>query len=186
MLLAYVQDQLATVSLEEQLKSVESYNYQLLYIDKARNKQQPFVIIEQMEPQDTFLIHQLACLGLPLRSLAKFLKEMQRRQLSFISIQDQLQIDEFQKESLFLDHLDLLIKIDKQVRSKRTMEGFEKLKREGKPYGRPAIIKQKVNQIIRLHEQNYTYREIAMICEVSIGVVHKYIKKENEKNIPAK
>lgn len=181
MLIAYMQDQLVEISLEEQLQAMEPYNYQVLYIDKGEEQQQPFAIIEQMQPHDTFLVYQLACLGMSLRSLATFFKEMRHRQLSFISIQDQLQLDSTQENPLFLRHLDLLIETEKRVRSKRTIDSLEELKREGKSYGRPAITQQKIDEILRLHERHYSYRKIAMICEVSVGAVHKCIKKETEK-----
>lgn len=183
MLIAYIQDRLVTVPLEEQIAGVATYNYHMIYIDKSQKRQRPFTIIEQMQPQDTLLVYQLACLGLSLRSLSEFLKEIKHRQLSFISIQDQIQFDGMQTDSLFLYHLDLLIETDKRVRSRRTIESLKKRKKSGKAFGRPAIAQQKIDEILRLHKRHYSYRKIAMICEVSVGVVHKYIKKETEKQV---
>lgn len=184
MLIAYIQDQSDVVSLEEQLKVIETYDYQMIYINKVYKSEKLQSIIEQMKPRDTFLVYQLACLGMTSRSLSNFFKAIQSRHLSFISVKDNIKLGGTQNNQQFLDCLNLLINVDKQVRSRRTIEGLEESRKNGVIVGRPSIAQEKIDQMIRLYrEKHYSYRKIAVICEVSVGVVYKYVKRETEKQL---
>lgn len=70
---------------------------------------------------------------------------------------------------------------EKAVLSRRTQDAVSTAKRNGKVIGRPRIDKSTIKQIYFLYnKQGRSIREVAAICEVSIGTVHKYLTMERE------
>lgn len=70
-------------------------------------------------------------------------------------------------------------KNEQDIMSYRTIEGIQKAKKEGVKYGRPKINQEVIARIQYLGtNQEWSVREIAEMCEVSIGTVHKYLSNE--------
>lgn len=70
---------------------------------------------------------------------------------------------------------------EKDIISYRTLDGIEEARKKGIRYGRPKVSQDIIQKIRYLSSnQERSIREIADICGVSIGTVHKYAsKKEN-------
>lgn len=64
---------------------------------------------------------------------------------------------------------------------KRTREGMDHSRKEGRIGGRPALANETVQKIQYLfRSKKMTYREVAAACEVSIGSVSKYVTQKME------
>ncbi len=88
---------------------------------------------------------------------------------------------ELPDDRLYLQVLASLAKRDVAMMSRRTHEGLEKAKANGKVGGRPTINPELINRIGLLHQvHRKTIREISTECGVSLGTVHKYIKQMEE------
>lgn len=73
-----------------------------------------------------------------------------------------------------------LAKHDKLIRSNRVKEALFDAKRRGKAIGRPSLDQATVSLIERLHKNHdKSIREIAAICDVGVGTVHKYLKTQD-------
>lgn len=70
-----------------------------------------------------------------------------------------------------------LARNDQQIMMKRTVSGLAKSREKGIKSGRPALSDKKVEKIQDLYQKELrTLREIARICNVSLGTVHKYTR----------
>ncbi|MBP1039616.1 recombinase family protein [Vagococcus sp. BWB3-3] len=82
------------------------------------------------------------------------------------------------------DYIRILLTIsrqEKEIRSICTKESLARVRREGIAIGRPTIQTTVVDKIDFLYNnQGKSIREVAAICEVSVGTVHKYLKKVTE------
>lgn len=82
------------------------------------------------------------------------------------------------------DYIRILLTIsrqEKEIRSICTKESLARVRREGIVIGRPSIQHTVVDKIDFLYNnQGKSIREVAAICEVSVGTVHKYLKRIEE------
>lgn len=79
----------------------------------------------------------------------------------------------------FLEVVRAYITHEKHIMSNRTTKGIEVARSEGRIGGRPEIPVDLQKEIIQLHfNQKKVYREIAEELKISIGTVHKYLKKK--------
>ncbi|MBE9388746.1 recombinase family protein [Vagococcus salmoninarum] len=67
---------------------------------------------------------------------------------------------------------------EKKIMSQRTIHGINDAKKKGIKHGRPRINEEIIKKIQSLsRKQNWSYREIAIICDVSLASVHKYVNE---------
>ncbi|MBP1042605.1 hypothetical protein I6N95_16435 [Vagococcus sp. BWB3-3] len=84
-------------------------------------------------------------------------------------------------DDTFIKSLFDIAVLEKAVLSRRTQEAVSTARRNGKAIGRPTIDQSIVKQIYFLYnKQGRSIREVAALCEVSIGTVHKYLMMEKE------
>ncbi len=85
---------------------------------------------------------------------------------------------ELASDGVYLHVLAGLAKRDVAMMSRRTHEGLEKAKANGKIGGRPSLNPALIERIQVLHQvHRKTIREISTECGVSLGTVHKYITR---------
>lgn len=81
----------------------------------------------------------------------------------------------------FIQSLYEIAMLEKAVLSRRTQQAVSTARRNGKAIGRPTIDQSIIKEIYFLYnKQGRSIREVAAICEVSIGTVHKYLTMEKE------
>lgn len=83
----------------------------------------------------------------------------------------------------YLKMLSSLARCEARIMSRRTSKGLERAWNIGKISGRPQINPKKIKQIQGLYTyKKKTLREIADVCQVSLGTVHKYTRIHNLEN----
>ncbi|MBP1042817.1 recombinase family protein [Vagococcus sp. BWB3-3] len=88
----------------------------------------------------------------------------------------------FERDEDYLQLLTGLALSEKEIVSRRTLKGLRVAHAKGVVSGRPAINEQTIDRIRYLHtSQKKNIRQISTECGVSLGTVHKYIKREEEK-----
>ncbi|MBP1044286.1 recombinase family protein [Vagococcus sp. BWB3-3] len=82
------------------------------------------------------------------------------------------------------DYMNIIVKMssrDKNVMRRRTKLGLENARKNGKRSGRPSLGKQTILKIRYLAQQELRgLREVAFLCDVSLGTVHKYATMSDE------
>ncbi|MBP1040131.1 recombinase family protein [Vagococcus sp. BWB3-3] len=128
-----------------------------------------FVMAHQ---KDEIIVVSLESIGLQVTQLATVLGFIQEEGVHVHVIDKPMMSDEA--------YLSLLLEVAQgeiRIISRRTLKGLRLAHARGSVSGRPSITPEVVDRIQQLHQtEKRTLREIAEICNVSLGTVHKYIK----------
>ena len=126
-------------------------------------------LLTKIQAGDKLITVDVKVLNLNIESFIKFLSELERRQATFLSVNDQF--DSRLAYSL-KDNLKLFNKLS--APSKKSKEG----RSETKETGRPKIDESKIKEINYLYnDKKMNMRQIAEMCDVALGTVHKYLNK---------
>lgn len=86
--------------------------------------------------------------------------------------------DSVLSDKVYLDILWQIASYEKVAVSNRVRRGMERSKERGTPRGRPSLDAELIQKIRKLKvNEKKSIREIAMLCDVSIGSVHKYVQE---------
>lgn len=136
-----------------------------------------FEFVKDNLEKDIYVSH-LADVHLQLIQLLPCL-EFMHTQKKFITFLDKGVANNFSDQAYF-ELLLLLAKNEQKVIVRRTVKGLEESARKGIKSGRPVVPQKKVQEIQTLYfKEMRRYRDIAEICGVSIGTVHKYVKQRS-------
>lgn len=178
MIIAYARKDIPSFPLEEQKKYLSEYHYDCLYVDNEKTGADVTQLYELLHGEDKLVICELACLELTMLQLPDFFENLKQKHVKFVSIIDGICIDKF-SSSTFLYYLNFIARTESKVKSNLTIKGLNQAKEKGRLGGRPAISPDIIKEIKALNEcGKYSYRQIADICNVSLGVVHKYLKSK--------
>lgn len=171
----YVKNKI-TISVMAQLKSVQTYSCDDIYIEEEAVKGDVMdTLLSKVKAGDTIVIESLRVFEKTLKELKGLFSVLSEKGVRLISVSDQF---DSSKPALGYEVLELLIRNETAVRSQLVKRQLALSKSLGITLGRPAIGEEKVADILRLHvSEKLSMREIADICEVSLGTVHKYVKQ---------
>ena len=126
-------------------------------------------LLAKIEEGDQLIAVDIKVLNLNIEGFINFLNQLERRQATFLSVNDQF--DSRLAYSL-KDNLKLFNKLS--APSKKSKEG----RSETKETGRPKIDESKIKEINYLYnDKKMNMRQIAEMCDVALGTVHKYLNK---------
>lgn len=126
--------------------------------------------------EDELIVPSVEAIGLQIIQLLPTFKELvsENKIMRFI-LKDQSNL---LTDEVFFSELYHLALMEETVIKRRTAESIRKAKDKGTLLGRPKIDHKLINKIRRLHiVERKTIREIAAICNVSIGTAFKYTKE---------
>lgn len=167
------------VSLMGQMNSLFPYNYQQLFIEKEDigDTKELERCLSLLDSEDTLVVDRLSSFGQPLGSeiMNRLSHMMTHQNVRLICLEESL---DTKKEPLFIELMSVVNESERHVFEKR----HEKLSKNKAKIGRPHIKEEVSEQIWQLYVQKKTLREIAAICHVSVGTVHRYVKKQKNLN----
>ncbi|MGO2101401.1 hypothetical protein [Vagococcus salmoninarum] len=124
-------------------------------------------LLAKIEEGDQLIAVDIKVLNLNIEGFINFLNQLERRQATFLSVNDQF--DSRLAYSL-KDNLKLFNKLS--APSKKSKEGRSEIKETG----RPKIDESKIKEINYLYnDKKMNMRQIAEMCDVALGTVHKYL-----------
>lgn len=128
-------------------------------------------LLSNVKKQDVIVVYNLQIFFRQLREFNRLIEEMVNCDLQLVCIEDDIKLrDLFHYSSLLID-------MDYEFRSQNIKKHIERARQEGKIGGRPTITEQTIERIRHLfHKKQMSMKEIASICEVSVGTVSKYVK----------
>lgn len=149
------------------------YNGNQQFIDFLKANQEHEVFLVGLQSISSFIS------TIQLFTILELVKE-QKRQIHFIDKGTDTDLSDN-------DYLDILWQIasyEKVAVSNRVRRGMERSKERGTPRGRPSLDDELIQKIRKLKiNEKKSIREIATLCEVSIGSVHKYVQEITAENV---
>ncbi|WP_314209156.1 hypothetical protein [Vagococcus salmoninarum] len=155
----------------EQIKFLMTQKCDSVVIEDENDSSQTKLsdLITKIQAGDKLITVDVKVLNLNIESFIKFLSDLERRQATFVSVNDRF--DSRLAYSL-KDNLKLFNKLS--ALSKKSKEG----KSEIKETGRPKIDESKIKEINYLYnDKKMNMRQIAEMCDVALGTVHKCLNK---------
>lgn len=145
---------------------------------KKNHKAKDFLVFVEKYQKEELIIYSVEDLGLQLIQIlpALLLLNEQKKILNFI---DKGNLAHLSDETYFY-YLTDFIKIEQRILTARSRDVQVMLKEEGRTPGRPPIDNRLVKRIQFMYGRDKkSMREIAEICDLSLGTVHKYVNMDN-------
>lgn len=166
------------VSTLEQIDMLRAYECQEVFIEDmdVTDNSELTRLLKKLVANDELLVYNLQVFAKKSREFEELLKVLNEYNVRLISIQDH--IDTKVSTRFYTDVLKVL-KMEERHQSYLIRTSIERAKKQGRSTGRPRVGDQTIDQIVFLFEQKgKSMREIAEICEVSLGTVHKYVNQK--------
>lgn len=130
-------------------------------------------MLKSLKEDDVLIMASLASFGKGINDLKLIMDDIHQKNIRLICLEEDIDTS---KEYSFIEILNIISFLDKEVRSEKVKQALVDVKNSGKQLGRPTIDEETVQQIKKLHtEYRLSLRDIASQCGVSIGTVHKYV-----------
>ena len=138
--------------------------------DKSKNK---ISLLEKLHIGDTLVVYKIEYLEISLIKFIEFIACLQERNINFVSIIDNID-SRVEKGKLFLEHLSILSKVNKNYLSLKIREG---LQNKGVKFGRKSKMTQdKINLAKKMFKKGVHYKEIANRLNVSVATIYRSLK----------
>lgn len=162
---------------KEHINYLEKYCDQVYYSNIEKLKPKNFLEFIQINQNNCIVIKNVEDIGLQLVQMLpalEILKE-QKNDIIFLEKSFGSELSDRNFNRLLLTYA----RNEKEIMSDRTLDGIEEAKKKGIRYGRPKVSSDVIEEIRYLSlNQARSIREIAEICGVSVGTVHKYASKK--------
>ncbi|MBP1044241.1 recombinase family protein [Vagococcus sp. BWB3-3] len=174
---------LPTVKQVDELSRCE-FEFDELYIEEhdLKSYKELEQLLKSVKPGDHVVVCNLNVFSKGMAEFKQLLMLLSEQGIRLTSLLED--IDTERSPNFYSDVIKVL-EIEEQHRRFIIKTSLEKAKLAGKITGRPKIDKQVINEINFLFKhKGKTMREIADICHVSLGTVHKYVSNNetNDKN----
>lgn len=172
--------------LDKQLATLQEETYDQLYIEEFSaddTEEKLEQIFAQLQAGDTLLIFRLDCLGKTLLQLQQFISDLQKQNVRLLSLTEKLDTAD-NRGNEWLNCLNFLAEMERNTATENTVKGLQRAREKGKVGGRPKLPAETVEKIRKMYfEESCSLRQIAIACDISIGSVHKYVRKINQNTI---
>lgn len=136
-----------------------------------------------LQPEDQLLVYDLRAFAKGVKEFKKLLEQLKEHEIRLISLQDKLDTAVMPH---FYESVLLVLDMEEKHRKYLIRTSLEQAKLEGRMTGRPRVEDEIISKIVFLFEKKgKSMREIAEICQVSLGTVHKYIRKNMDGSTPS-
>jgi len=140
---------------------------------KLLNKSKEISLLEKLHIGDTLVVYKIEYLEISLIKFIEFIACLQERNINFVSIIDNID-SRVEKGKLFLEHLSILSKVNKNYLSLKIREG---LQNKGVKFGRKSKMTQdKINLAKKMFKSGVHYKEIANRLDVSVATIYRCLK----------
>lgn len=128
-------------------------------------------IIKKLSHSDKLVIYDFSNLKLTLTELTSFFRSLKEKKVD-LKIINKDEAFSTMTDSEFIEFIEDLSRENQEVLKKRAKVSSNRSKRSG----RPKISQETIDRMNYLrYEKNYTLKDIAVICGVSIGTAYKYL-----------
>lgn len=166
------------------LKYAKNFNWT---ISKWYNEGRVEAVLAQMKPGDILLTPEISSLGVSLRDINKLIKSCVDYSLKIIVVRDDYIFDDGLNTRLLALAMETVIKIIADIKSQNMQKSLQRLRCQGKNWGRP---KGSINKSLKLNgyediirkllAQNVSKSEISRKLGVNRMTLHSFLEKMDE------
>lgn len=166
-------------NLDAQLHALEDAHCERIFTDKTsglRAKRPGLTdALQQLRPGDAFVVWKLDRLGRSVKDLVKFVEDLERQKVNFISITDS--IDTSTPSGRFFFHMmAALAQMERELIAERTKAGLEAARKRGRVGGRPPkMTKSKLVSAKKLLAAGVPPRDVAKDLGVSLPTLYRWL-----------
>ncbi|QBH97279.1 recombinase family protein [Limnobaculum zhutongyuii] len=185
MLIGYVRVSTNDQQTNLQRESLNRANCELIFEDKisGTKSERPGLkkLLKTVKEGDTVVVWKLDRLGRSVRHLITLVADLKARGVHFSSITDN--IDTSTAAGRFFFHvMSALAEMERELIVERTRAGLAIARSQGRIGGRPRRLSTlQIEQSQRLLNKGHSRRELALIYNVSLATVYKYLPASNIK-----
>ncbi|GKX53621.1 recombinase family protein [Budvicia aquatica] len=179
MLIGYVRVSTNDQQTDLQREALNRANCELIFEDKisGSKSERPGLkrLLKVAKEGDTVVVWKLDRLGRSVRHLITLVSDLKNRGIHFKSITDS--IDTGSAAGRFFFHvMSALAEMERELIIERTLAGLAVARSQGRIGGRPRRLSEaQIEQSGRLLEKGHTRRELALIYDVSLATIYKYL-----------
>lgn len=137
--------------------------------------------LSHLRPGDTLVVWRLDRLGRSLKHLIELVGDLEKKQIGFLSIQEQ--IDTTNSGGKLIFHIfGALAEFERNLIQERTKAGLAAARARGKKGGRPKTLNEKEREIaVRLYnERKNSLKEICQIMKISKTTLYSYVRQPHQ------
>ncbi|AKJ41500.1 recombinase family protein [Pragia fontium] len=179
MLIGYVRVSTNDQQTDLQRESLSRANCELIFEDKISGvkSERPGLkrLLKTAKAGDTVVVWKLDRLGRSVRHLITLVSDLKARGIHFRSITDS--IDTSSAAGRFFFHvMSALAEMERELIVERTRAGLAVARAQGRIGGRPRrLTDEQIQQSIRLLSKGHSRKELALIYNVSLATIYKYM-----------
>ena len=157
-------------SITDQYERILEYEVTAVLIDDGNN--QLINLLELCQKGDAIIVYHTSVFNRNFNQYVKLINQLNEKGIELISITENLNTSQ---DQTYYPWLKNLAEMEYLVKKNQILCGLDQAKEAGRVGGRPSISVKVQQQITKLYaEQKMPMREIAELCGVSLGTVHKY------------
>lgn len=161
---------------KESIQILQDVCQRVYYFDNRMTNSEDVIDFFNKHISEEIYVYKIKDLGLQLVQLLPCLNYLLEKKRTLNVLNKGVLVDLTNEQ--YCAELLVLAKNERTIMKNRTKNGLNSSIKKGIQLGRPRISLEKIQQIQFLHHTEFrTMREIAEICRVSLGTVHKYIKR---------
>lgn len=167
---------------DSQLQALKHYGVDKIYKEResGRNPARSILakVLEKLKSGDTLVIFKLDRLARGTRQLLALLEEFDRRNINFVSIQNNIDTST-PMGRFFFTIMSAFSEMEAELIRERVLAGLDAARENGKQLGRPPRTDE-VNHALDLYvNSDLSVSEIAERCNISVPTVYNHIRKRN-------
>ena len=157
-------------SIKDQYEHILEYDVTAVFIEDGNS--QLTNLMDLCEKGDSIIVYHTSVFNRNFNQYVKLINQLLEKEIELISVRENLNTHKDQAYYRFIQNL---AEMEYLVKKNQILRGLDKAKEAGRIGGRPSISLNVQQQITKLYvEQKMPMREIAEVCGVSLGTVHKY------------
>ncbi|WP_314067985.1 recombinase family protein [uncultured Vagococcus sp.] len=176
--IGYARVSTSNQKLDSQLQELQEYGVDKIYKEHDSGRNEKRVILEQMleslKPGDTLVIYKLDRLARGTQHLLKLLDDFDKRQIHFVSIQNNIDTTTPMGKLMFTI-MGAFAEMEAELIRERVLTGLKTARKKGVTLGRPRIT-DKINQAIELYQTtDLSPFVISKKCELSTATLYRHL-----------
>lgn len=161
----------------KQIQALLPYECVELFIEDSKLGEESELnrLLSLSNPGDMIVVYHSCAFEKNLRNYAKIVEKFKHKKISLLSLEEKIDTRE---QSNYYNFVRKIAEMEHYVIQKKTIRGIKNAREDGRIGGRPKITEHTIKHIIHLRNtQNLPLRQIAEVCNVSLGTVHKYLQE---------
>lgn len=166
---------------DSQKKALEHYGVDIIYKEREsgrkNSRNELNKVLKHLQAGDTLVIFKLDRLSRGTKQLLCLLEEFERREIHFVSIQNNIDTTT-PMGRFFFTIMGAFAEMEAELIRERILAGLDAARENGKQLGRPPRTKEVAKALELYSTSSLSVTEIAQKCDLSVPTIYNHIKKQ--------